>query len=280
VSQLEDIPISKLVERNRLVCSVPGHSQENSPSINTIFAEYLPAENAELANLAVTFNIPPGGLVLDKDHPVATSLKDNISTFNTERYILCPAVKPSGEGLVGREVSVIHEHGGGPVHQQFQNLLRNLRYFDKSKDGHNVKMPPFIVLGASPQLVFSDAWVYTFLHGFAAAQRMDVFVASLAGAGCYGSIFERRITKEDGTPGDEYIMSPKLFALVDFYIYSSPWSWSGIQGQYCSRNVYTELLAEYLFFDRNARLQNQPDSREILKMALVDYVRRFPDVLK
>jgi hypothetical protein len=165
--------------------------------------------------------------------------------------------------------------------------MRHFACFRPGADQHDVMKPPFYPVKKDDDApepvspVYCDAYVNFVIRGFVAGQRMDVLLPDPVKDGS-GYNFERllkqKILQRDGTEGPKFVFGPHLFAYIDFVVATA--IFAGLAESQVDRELYNEILADYIVHDSIAATEGRPSSRTIFMDAYQDYVRRFPDSIK
>jgi hypothetical protein len=230
-----------------------------------MLARPLSAEDPEHQNLLVSLGLPPAPpgtytLAITPEHPIRAG--------DARAFVLCPKSADPNDPK-----SSLHDHSGSPAQKDFvENFLAFLPRFQAGAAGMDFKNPPYLTRAKGVNL-FNDLYCWLYFHAFAASQKM---VWLLPGPEwTLDNIFERRVLDANGNKTDQYMLSHRLVARWDFYIYTS---------LYASQPLIT---AKRDFFDRQARFYEKLDGndgrldwRGTLKAKLQNYMERFPDCIK
>ena len=155
--------------------------------------------------------------------------------------------------------------------------MRQFAYF--RLDQHDVMTPPFFPIkkdgnAQEPQTpVYCNTYMNYFVRGFGAGQRMDVIFPEPLKDGSgfdFEPLLKQKILGGDGMEGQKPVFGPHLFAYVDFVAATA--IFSGLADLQVDRELYNEMLADYIVHDSIAATEGRPSSRTIFMDAYQDYV--------
>ena len=230
--------------------------------LNNLLLGPLLGDNAEHRNLLVALGldpVQPGAIsvIIGQDHPIRVGVEGP--------FVLCPKGADSKDAK-----SSLHNYAEHQAQKAFvENFLGNIGRFTSGAQGMNIREPPFLQR-AKGVLLFNDVYCYLYYHVFAGCQKMGWL---LPGKDCsLDSIFDRRVLKSDGTPSPDYMLSERLVAHWDFYIFTAI---------YASQTAITAFRD---FYDRRVGVYRALDGKDgkvnwraVLKEQLSSYLQRFPD---
>jgi hypothetical protein len=223
----------------------------------------LLGDNAEHRNLLVALGldpVQPGAItvIIGQDHPIRVGVEGP--------FVLCP----KGADPKKDAKSSLHNYAEHEVQKAFvENFLGNIGRFTAGAQGMNIREPPFLQRAQGLPL-FNDVYCYLYFHVFAGCQKMGWLLPGKDWS--IDNIFDRRVLKSDGTASADYMLSERLVAHWDFYIFTAI---------YASQTTVTAFRE---FYDRRVgvyRALNGKDGRvnwrAVLKEKLISYFQRFPD---
>lgn len=229
-----------------------------------MFTGALRGDNAEHRNILSAFGLPPtqpGTItaIIGSDHPIRVGV--------VGPFVLCPKSADAKDSK-----SSLHNYMEDEAQKAFvENILGYIGRFTAGAPGMNIEEPPFLtranLKGLPP---FNDVYCWLYFHVFAACQKMSWLLPTKSWT--LDSIFNRRVLKSDGTPSDDYMLSARLVAHWDFYIYTS--IYASQPNITAMREFFDRRLGAYQTLDgRDGRV----DWRDALKEKLRSYLERFPD---
>jgi hypothetical protein len=156
------------------------------------------------------------------------------------------------------------------VHKAFvENFLGNIGRFTAGAQGMNIRETPFLQRAKGLPL-FNDVYSYLYFHVFAGCQKMGWLLPGKEWS--IDSIFNRRVLKSDGTPSDDFMLSERLVAHWDFYIFTAIY---GSQTNITAcREFFERRVGVYQVLDGK---EGRVDWRAVLKEKLISYLQRFPE---
>ena len=252
-----------------------------------MFTKALNPCDQELLSVAREFKatVATGYKVLHFEHPLVTAVAGVVPRFNIHNFKLCPESVHKGGLEIGDNVSLCHDANIHEFVPQWRAFMRNFAYF--RPDQHDVMTPPFFPVkkdGDAPEPqtpVYCDAYMNYVVRGFGAGQRMDVIFPEVLKDGSgfdFEPLLKQKILGRDGTDGPKFVFGPHLFAYMDFVAATA--IFPGLADPQVDRELYNEMLADYLVHDSIAATDGRQSSRTIFMNAYQEYVRRFPDAIK
>jgi hypothetical protein len=228
--------------------------------INKLLNTGLRWDDREHQNILATFGLPAAEsgvsvVVVGPQHPIRRGVPGT--------FVLCPKGADTADAK-----SSLHEVGSQVQKEFVENFLGHIGRFEVGKQGMDINNPPFLTRAKGVNL-FNDVYCWLYFHVFAAGQKMSWILPQVGRT--LDDIFDRRVLNYDGSRSEEFMLSHRVLARWDFYIYTSIYA---SQVMITAKREFFELrVATYEQLDgKDGRL----DWRVLLKDKLQSYLERFP----